>query len=124
MPPVRIGVGLLVAGMVQACTSPAVTPDPTQSPRILTLKVPATRVAPAETFELAVTAESPDASRLTYRWEVSGGILSDPYAQAPSWRAPNLTYGQDTTIQMTVHVRDVKGREAQRQASVMVSQTP
>lgn len=113
---------LLMAGSgVAGCAvSPQQSADPTKGPHITALQVPSNRVTPGSVLNLHVTAQSPDDSRLTYRWEATAGTLSDGSVPSPVWRAPDSTFGQIDMVTITARVIDEKGRQDSQQAQITI----
>lgn len=118
----NVGMGLVVTGLVVAgCSvSPEQTFDATKRPRITALQVPTNRVAPGGVVNLHVTAQSPDDSKLTYRWEATAGTLSDGSVPSPVWTAPTNGFGQTGMVTITARVIDDKGRQDAQQAQIAI----
>lgn len=116
------GAGFFAAGLCLAgcAVAPDLSVDPTKRPRITSLQVPTTRVAPGGVVNLHVTAQSPDDSKLTYRWEATAGMLSDGSIPSPVWRAPESGFGQVGLVTITVRVTDDKGRQDSQQAQIAI----
>jgi len=123
MKAVRYGFSaLLLAGLGAAgcAVSPQQSADPTKGPHITALQVPTNRVTPGSVLNLHVTAQSPDDSMLTYRWEATAGTLSDGSVPSPVWRAPDSTFGQIGLVTITARVIDEKGRQDSQQAQITI----
>lgn len=116
-------VTVLLAGAlgVSGCSvSPDQTVDPTKRPRITSMLVPTNRVTPGSVLNLHVTAQSPDDSKLTYRWEATAGLLSDASVPSPVWTAPTSGFGLVGMVTITARVIDEKGRQDSQQAQISV----
>lgn len=114
---VLVGGGLIVTG---CAVSPEQTFDATKRPRITALQVPTNRVTPGSVINLHVTAQSPDDSKLTYRWEATAGVLSDGTVPSPVWTAPSSGFGQTGMVTITARVIDDKGRQDAQQAQIAI----
>lgn len=114
------GALLLACGMGLAgcAVAPDLSVDATKRPRITSLQVPSSRVAPGSVLTLHVIAQSPDDSKLTYRWEATAGTLSDGSIPSPLWRAPDSGFGQVGMVTITARVIDEKGRQDSQQAQI------
>ncbi|HEY9900320.1 MAG TPA: hypothetical protein V6D00_14190 [Pantanalinema sp.] len=112
-----------IAGIaLVACAQPGDQPaDPTKGPRITALQVSTNRVSRGGIVDLLVTAQSPDDSKLSYYWSTTQGMISDPRAAHPQWRAPDSAFGQDTYVTVSVRVTDDKQRQDTRQETIAVT---
>lgn len=119
----RSGFALLLAGglcLAGCAVAPDLSVDPTKRPRITSLLIPSSRVAPGSVLNLHVTAQSPDDSKLTYQWAATAGTLSDGSVPSPVWRAPDSGFGQVGMVTITARVIDAKGRQDSQQAQITI----
>lgn len=112
--------GLMVLGLAGCPQSSSQLVDPAMGPRIRALSIPVATVSPGSILAVSVDAQSPDNSRLAYRWLVTAGTLSNPSIPSTAWIAPVNPYGTDTQVTLTIKVIDEKGRQASQQATLML----
>jgi len=113
---------LLVAsfGTSGCAVSAGQSADPSKGPHITSLQIQTNRVTPGSVLNFHVTAQSPDDSKLMYRWEASAGTLSDGTVPSPVWRAPDSNFGQVGMVTITARVIDEKGRQDSQQAQISI----
>lgn len=121
----RRGLAILLLITAGGCALQTTKPvDQSLGPRIRAVSLPVTAVAPGSIVTVSVEADSPDSSRLAYRWQATAGTVSNPALQTTAWIAPSNPYGTRTPVTLTVKVIDDKGRQASQQASLMLLTNP
>lgn len=111
---------LLLIGLSGCAIESAQPVDPTLGPRIRSIVLPVSSVSPGSILTISVDAASPDNSTLAYRWQATGGTVSNPALPSTAWIAPANPYGTSSQITLTIKVIDDKGRQASQQTSVML----